>query len=142
MAKVKVKKAGAAVIVFLILGFLSALALSSPSSVQSAGDSPLIHHASVQPTKVHPGDTMTVTAEVSDPSGIESVTADMGGIEIISLSLTAGSIYDGTWQGQWLVHDTTARDYVTTIVATNSLGKSSASDVLWSDPQDIRAIFC
>ncbi len=135
MAKVKVKKVGAAVIVFLILGLLSTLTLSSPSSVQSAGDSPLIHHASVQPTKVHPGDTMTVTAEVSDPSGIESVTADMGGIEIISLSLTAGSIYDGTWQGQWLVHDTTARDYVTTIAATNFLGKSSATDIVWSDPQ-------
>jgi len=98
-------------------------------------DAPLIHHASVEPIKVLPGDTMTVTAEVSDPSGIESVTADMGGIETISLSLTRGSIYDGTWQGQWLVHDTTSRDYVTTIVATNSQGDSSTKDVLWSDPQ-------
>ena len=39
---------------------------------------PLIHHASVQPEKVLPGDVMTVTAEVSDlsPSGIQSVDAD------------------------------------------------------------------
>ncbi len=78
---------------------------------------------------------MVVTAEVSDSSGIASVTANMGGIETISLSLTEGSISHGTWQGQWLVHDTRARDYVTTIVATNSQGKSSASDIVWSDPQ-------
>ena len=116
-----------------MLALLFALAL--PITGQSAEDSPLIHHASVQPAKVRPGDTMTVTAEVSDSSGIESVTADMGGIETVSLSLIEGSIYDGTWQGQWLVHNTTARDYVTTIVATNSLGKSATRDVLWRDPQ-------
>jgi len=101
----------------------------------AVGDAPLIHHASVQPTKVRPGDTMTVTAEVSDPSGIRSVTANMGGIETVSLSLIEGSIEYGTWQGQWLVHDTKARDYVTTIVATNYLGKSSATDIVWRDPQ-------
>ena len=122
-----------AVIISIMLALLFALAL--PITGQSAEDSPLIHHASVQPAKVRPGDTMTVTAEVSDSSGIESVTADMGGIETVSLSLIEGSIYDGTWQGQWLVHDTTARDYVTTIVATNSLGKSATRDVLWRDPQ-------
>jgi len=106
-----------------------------PSSGQSAEDLPIIHHASVQPTKVHPGDTMTITAEVADPSGIESVTADMGGIETISLGLIEFSMHHGTWQGQWLVHDTKARDYVTTIVATNSQGKSSTTDIVWRDPQ-------
>jgi len=59
----------------------------------------------------------------------------MGGIDIISLNLIEGSIYHGTWQGQWLVRGTGARQYVTTIVATNTLGKSSATDVLWRDPQ-------
>ena len=119
--------------IFIVAALL--LAFSSFPTAGGAGNAPLIHHASVQPTKVHPGDTMTVTAEVSNPSGIESVTADMGGIETISLSLVAGSIEHGTWQGQWLVHDTTTRDYVTTIVATNSLGKSSATDIVWSDAQ-------
>jgi len=115
----------AAIALAMVVALLFVLAL--PSTVQAAKDSPLIHHASVQPTKVFPGDTMTVTAEVSDPSGISSVTADMGGIDTIPLSLVEGTIYHGTWQGQWLVHDTTVRDYVTTIVATNSLGKSSAT---------------
>ncbi len=123
----------AAMALTMVVALLFVLAL--PSMVQAAKDAPLIHHASVQPTKVHPGDTMTITAEVFDPSGIESVTADMGGIEVVSLSLIEGSIYDGTWQGQWLVHDTRARDYVTTIVATDSLGKSSATDIVWRDPQ-------
>jgi len=98
----------------VVLTMVALLVAGLPLSVQSAGGSPVIFRASVQPPKVHPGDTMTVTAEVSDPSGIASVTADMGGIEIISLSLLDGSIEHGTWQGQWLVHDTTARDYVTT----------------------------
>jgi len=123
----------AAIALAMVVALLFVLAL--PSTVQAAKDSPIIHHASVQPTKVYPGDTMTVTAGVSDSSGIESVTADMGGIETISLSLIEGSIYHGTWQGQWLVHNTKARDYVTTIVATNSLGKNSSTDIVWRDPQ-------
>jgi hypothetical protein len=125
------KHAFTALFIIVALG----VALTPPVNSTIAEDSPLIHQASVQPTKVLPGDTMTVTADVSDPSGIESVTADMGGIETITLSLIEGSVEHGTWQGEWLVHDTTARDYVTTIAATNSLGKSSATDVVWSDPQ-------
>lgn len=127
------KRLGLIVAIFIMLGL--PLGMAPPSGVQSAGDAPLIHQASVQPTKVYPGDTMTVTAEVSDSSGIESVTADMGGIETISLSLIEGTIEHGTWQGQWLVHHTTARDYVTTIVATNYRGKSSATGIVWRDPQ-------
>jgi hypothetical protein len=100
---------------FLAISTMVALLVAGlPLSVWSAGGSPVIHHASVHSTKAYPGDTMTITANVYDSSGIQSVTADMGGIEIISLSLIAGSIYDRTWQGQWLAHDTTARDYVTT----------------------------
>ena len=62
---------------------------------------PLIHHASVHPDKVLPGDVMTVTAEVSSGTGIISVTADMGGIETISLRLLEGSAHNGTWQADW-----------------------------------------
>jgi hypothetical protein len=134
MKKAKSNEEGYPIVTIFIVAALL-LAFSSFPMAGGAGNAPLIHHASVQPTKVYPGDTMTVTAEVSDPSGIESVTADMGGIETISLNLVEGSVYHGTWQGQWLVHDTTARDYVTTIVATNSRGKSSATDIVWRDPQ-------
>jgi len=76
---------------------------------------------------------MVVSAEVSDPDGIESVTADMGGIETISLSLIQGSIYHGDWQGQWLVHDTGPREYTTIIVATNFRGVTSSYSITWTD---------
>ncbi|MFC1995671.1 hypothetical protein ACFLVM_02200 [Chloroflexota bacterium] len=102
---------------------------------QSVKDSPLIHQAFVDPAKVNPGDTMMVTAEVSDSSGVESVTANMGDVDTIPLELTQGSIYHGTWHGQWRVHDTTIKDYITTIVATNSRGDSSSEEITWRDAQ-------
>ncbi len=131
--KGSVKKLALVVLVFITLGVL--LGIASPSNAQSAEFSPLIRDAWVGPTKVYPGDTMTVTAEVSDPSGIEAVSADMGSIETISLSLIEGSIYHGTWQGEWLVHSTRAKQYVTTVTATNRYGWCSTYDIVWRDPQ-------
>ncbi len=77
---------------------------------------------------------MVVTAEVSDSSGIASVTANMGGIETISLSLTQGTVYEGLWQATWLVHDTETKVYVTTIHAIDALGREASATVEWSDP--------
>ena len=90
--------------------------------------------AEVSPLKVRPGDTMLITASCVDPVGIETVTADMGGIETIQLSLISGTIYNGTWQATWLVHDTEVRDYNTTVTATNIFGESSSVNIVWSDP--------
>ncbi|MEA2086348.1 MAG: hypothetical protein U9O84_04885, partial [Chloroflexota bacterium] len=62
-------------------------ALTSPAKAQVDDVLPVIHSATVIPTDVHPGDTMVVVVDVSDPTGVSSVTANMGGIETISLSL-------------------------------------------------------
>lgn len=97
--------------------------------------SPTILNSSVEPLKVQPGDTMKVEAEIKDEYGIESVKADMGGIETIELALVSGSRYQGIWQANWLVRDTESKNYVTTITATNVKGLSSSVDVRWSDPE-------
>ncbi|MEE8403343.1 MAG: hypothetical protein V3R93_06285, partial [Candidatus Hydrothermarchaeaceae archaeon] len=113
------------------------LVMVSVISAYTAADSPSaprITEAYVDPLKVVPGDTMLVSAAVEDDYGIASVMADMGGIETIELGLVGGTIYDGLWQEQWLVHDTEVKDYITTITATNVLGLTAAAEVLWSDP--------
>jgi hypothetical protein len=95
---------------------------------------PNILNASVEPTKVQPGDVMLIKAEIQDDYGIESVTADMGGIETIDLELVDGTVYNGIYQAEWLVHDTEPKNYITTITATNVKGLSSSVEVEWSDP--------
>jgi len=101
---------------------------------QEEKDLPNIINAYVDPIKVVPGDTMFVYAEIIDSHGISEVIADMGGIETINLELKQGTIYNGTWQAEWLVHDTGPRDYTTIITATNKLGKSSSASIEWLDP--------
>jgi len=114
------------------------LIFSTDSDIYEFGTSddntPKIISASVEPSKVVPGDTMIVTAEVEDCYGIESVTADMGGIETIELKLVEGNVYRGIWQRSWLVHSTEEKKYITTITATNVLGKKAAFEVEWEDP--------
>jgi hypothetical protein len=85
---------------------LSSLILFSSTEAADVSTSPRIISAKVEPEKVRPKDVMTITAEVKDDSGIKSVTADMGGIETIKLELKEGSIYQGVWEKQWVVHDT------------------------------------
>jgi hypothetical protein len=127
-------KAKRITVVLLVLSvFAIASMITACSSQSSISTYPLID-AGVSPLKVRPGDTMLVTASCVDPAGIETVTADMGGIETIQLSLISGTICDGTWQATWLVHDTEVRDYNTTVTATNVFGECSSVNVGWSDP--------
>ena len=108
---------------FLMLNTLSSPLVHSEvtplSNKLHSPSPPHIINASVYPLKVRPGDVMTVTVQVEDDYGISEVTADMGGIETVSLYLVNGSDYNGTWQGDWRVYDTEIRDYNTTVTATN-----------------------
>jgi hypothetical protein len=124
--------------------------LTSGTPDDSKEQTPVIKNASVEPKDVQPGQTMLVTAEIEDGSGIKEVKADMGGVETIYLELkeahstrTSGepqsnSSGQGTtrkeiWQAEWLVHGTETREYTTTITATNVLGYSSQTEVKWAD---------
>ncbi|MEA2004538.1 MAG: hypothetical protein U9O53_06330, partial [archaeon] len=107
------------------------------SSSFSQATAPTMVNATVDPTKVWPGDMMHVSAEVKDDSGISSVTAEMpheGGSDILNLSLSEGTIYGGIWEDDWLVHDTLVKNYTTTVTATNINGISSTAEIEWSDP--------
>ncbi|NOZ76767.1 MAG: hypothetical protein GXO65_03635, partial [Euryarchaeota archaeon] len=131
------------VLVLIALGLLAyGMSVDIAGSINGTGGSPegidppgpRIINASVQPEKVTAGDLMVVTAEIEDDYGIEDVTADMGGIETINLDLISGSVYGGVWQGSWRVHGVEAKEYVTTITATNVLGDSASVNLNWSDP--------
>ncbi|MCX6764485.1 MAG: type II secretion system protein [Candidatus Nealsonbacteria bacterium] len=95
---------------------------------------PNIISASVEPVKVVPGDIMLVKTEIKDNYGINSVIADMGGIEKIELELKEGNSYQGTWEAEWKVRDTERKGYVTTIIAANVLNLFSKKEINWIDP--------
>ncbi|MBU0527001.1 right-handed parallel beta-helix repeat-containing protein, partial [Candidatus Micrarchaeota archaeon] len=106
----------------------------------SAGSGPNIISASVNPEKVVPGDRMAITVYVSDPYGIESVQAVMPhelGNDTLILNQTSGSEFNGIWEGIWTVHDTIAKEYVSTIIAQNKNAETSTSYVTWFDPPGI-----
>ncbi len=108
--------------------------LSQITSRLTQNYSPEIISASVEPDKVYPGDTMVITVQIKDKTGIKKVIADMGGIETIELELLNGSIYSGTWQAEWLVHSTKPKEYTTIIIATNISGETATKEIKWSDP--------
>jgi len=86
---------------------------------------PVIFSCSVLPTKVQPGDLMTVSAVVFDFPGIEKVEACFShelGFDTVYLSLVIGSSHLGVWRGQWLVHDTKIKEYSTQVTAFSSSG--------------------
>jgi len=105
---------------------------------------PKIVNAYVNPIKVQPGDVMTITVEAEDDSGIKEVIAEMpyeGGSDLVNLELVNGTVNNGTWQGEWIVHDTLVKDYTTIITVINLNDVSSKSIIEWRDPtpQDCNA---
>ncbi len=98
---------------------------------------PEIISASVNPTKVRPGDQMEIKAEITDKHGIENVTAamehDKGNDELL-LTLVEGTQFDGSWQATWIVHDTVEKAYTTKLTGVNVLGETSSENIKWYDP--------
>ncbi|HNT60358.1 MAG TPA: NosD domain-containing protein, partial [Candidatus Bilamarchaeaceae archaeon] len=98
---------------------------------------PSIISAHVLPEKVIPGDTMRISVTVYDHAGVRSVTAYMPhdlGEDEVPFSLVNGTETYGVWEADWLVHDTSPREYFSTIVAENTLGQRSEKEVRWFDP--------
>lgn len=95
---------------------------------------PYIVDAMVDPTKVYIGDSMEITAHVTDMSGIVSVQANMGDIETIPLYLVSGTIYNGIWKNSWTVHSTKPIWYTTTIEAKNLYDTMATYTINWFDP--------
>ena len=104
---------------------------------EQANPKPIILDAYVKPTKVKVGDKMQVFVHVQDNLGIESVIAEMpyeNGKDIIKLSLTNGTIYDGLWEQTWKVHNTKPINYTTLITITNNDNQKIYTEIVWEDP--------
>ncbi|MEM5815738.1 MAG: DUF2341 domain-containing protein, partial [Candidatus Aenigmatarchaeota archaeon] len=123
------------VAILMLLAFFS-IYLASPTGfiISIFSKSPEIINASVEPIKVEPSDYMIIRAEIKDEYGIESVKADMAGIEIINLSLVEGNATHGVYQATWFVHSVeVGKTYNATIIARNVKGKESFVRVEFHD---------
>lgn len=100
----------------------------------SATSGPVFVTADVQPRKVVAGDTMTITATISDAVDVTSVVVHMSDIDTVTLSLTSGTAQSGTWTGSWVVHGTEMKNYLATFVATDVTARTAEQSVPWSDP--------
>lgn len=116
--------------------FVVPTAFAAPISgvAQASDNPPVIYSAEVSPTKVRPGDTMLIQVEAGDNIAIDSVVADMAGIETVELELVEGDAGNGFWQAEWLVHSTKIMDYTTIVTVTDVDGLTVSAPIQWSDP--------
>lgn len=110
-----------------------ALSLDEKAPIQ-VNDATKILSGSLNPNKVLPGDTQEISLELQDTAGVKNVIADMAGIESITLNLTSGDKFNGTWTGSWLVHDTQERQYIATVSILNNANEITTTTLNWSDP--------
>jgi hypothetical protein len=89
-------------------------------------------HVSLYPENVHKNDTMFVNVSVPFSLGISSVVVDMGGLEIVVLSLLDNNSYIKLWQAAWVVSDVDSGDYVATITLMNDTNGSFVLEATWS----------
>ncbi len=90
---------------------------------------PIISSFNIFPDKVNLNDSLLLNVSVSNSIGIESVIADIGGIETINLTFIDGTIvndtiYSGLWQSTWLVQNINPGDHIIKIFAFNYQNKS------------------
>ncbi len=81
---------------------------------------------------VHDGDTIFINVTIPASNNVRSVTADMGGIETIDLSLADNSTNDKLWQAKWVVRDAKAGEYFATIKAIDANKTQYSSMIDWS----------
>ncbi|MCK4473934.1 DUF2341 domain-containing protein [Candidatus Parcubacteria bacterium] len=125
------------------------LPLGGLTSINSRGQSssgggltsthPVFITVSAEPQKVKVGDILTITAEIQDKHGISKVTALMphengvDEIELMGFDPSQPKPQTYIYQAQWKCHDTINIEYITTITATNILGKTATKQVSWWD---------
>ena len=66
--------------------------------------------------------------------GVEDVSATFPhekGVDLVGLELINGTIYDGLWKGEWNVHDTIDKKYVTELTVTDINGNDDSKEIEW-----------
>jgi hypothetical protein len=117
--------------VVLILILLFVLIPASLPYLYGNNENPEVS-ISLVPQNVHDGDIMFLNVTVPSSYNIRSVDADMGGIEILSLSLADNSTENQLWQAIWTVHDAKPSDYFATIKTVDEKGTPYSSMIDWS----------
>ncbi|RLG14222.1 MAG: hypothetical protein DRN71_03470, partial [Candidatus Nanohalarchaeota archaeon] len=102
-----------------------------------ADESPQVTDAFLNQYKFVPEDYMMITAHVVDDYGVEEVRVEIehdAGVDVVNLILVTGNEKEGTYQGQWVVHDCSAREYDARIIAVDSSGQEGYKVLVWEDP--------
>lgn len=99
------------------------------TTVQSIVDTgkPIIVSSYIDPPVVKVGDTITINVQVSDSKGVQSVTAEIPGIDNLDLRQVSGTATSGYWQATWKVHDTATKPYEVLITASNGTSQTQSS---------------
>ena len=97
---------------------------------------PVILAYSVNPPTPKVGDTLTIKAEVLDEAGIKEVKAEVKNnvkTESIDLNKTSGTNTHGYYEAEWIVHDTTFKQYPVTLKVSNLNNKTTSIIVTFFD---------
>ncbi|MFA6896999.1 MAG: DUF2341 domain-containing protein [Patescibacteria group bacterium] len=90
----------------------------------------------VEPNKIKVGETQTTRVEIASVVGVEKVSAQIpfeGSYDEIALRLVSGNERQGVWEGQWVAHNTLAKEYKTKIIAADRDGKVVETEASWWD---------
>ena len=117
-------------LVSLFLIFVPIVSISIISSPVNSNQNEI--YVSLYPENVYKNDTMFVNVSVPFSLGISSIVADMGGFEIVVLSLLDNNSYIKLWQATWVVPDVDSGDYVATITLMNDTNGSFVLEATWS----------
>lgn len=113
------------------------------ASADHIGDAPsenqnstIFQTATVEPNKIKVGETQTTRVEIASVAGVEKVSAQIpfeGSYDEIVLRLVSGNERQGVWEGQWVAHNTLAKEYKTKIIAVDRDGKVVETEASWWD---------
>jgi len=100
-------------------------------------DKPVISNFSISPQKPVSGNMVTIEVDIQDEKGIKKVMAEIfheAGSDKTEMSLISGDINNGRWQGKWVAHDITVKEYDIIILAYSNSGLSASETFKYLDP--------
>jgi len=107
-------------------------------------DAPMFTKSEATPQAyIHNGDSILISANLADKAGVRSVTAVIptsNGEEKLRLTLSKGTVFNGTWSVKWKAHDTIGKHFIVALFAENTLGNVDVTYVAIDDPPGVWVI--
>ncbi|MFH1394103.1 MAG: right-handed parallel beta-helix repeat-containing protein [Candidatus Micrarchaeota archaeon] len=94
-------------------------------------------------TPIKNKDIVPISVDVADRIGVTEVLAlvpTKKGLNKVPLSLSSGTMFNGTWVGEWGAHNVAGHHFIIQITAKNRLNKSHYSYVSFGDPPGLWVI--